>query len=159
MVPAKPFPKGNQLRKGIPNPNAGRKKDWYKSQCDRLLYDGALFKLLARIASGQETRKHIIDGKIAETGPDFGNMIKAIQELRDTAHGRPSQHVDVTNDKALMELLSAVSLLLKQKVPRTCKKCRADLGILEVLAREFEEISTRFQSKDAGVPPLQEERG
>lgn len=152
-MPTKLFQKGNPSRKGQKNPNAGRPKDWFKKRCDDILYDGALFNLLGKIAKGTATADGVDrEGKRFKLPPDWAVRVRAIAELADRAHGKPSQHLDVTNDQALMELLSAVSLLIKQKVPHKCRSCKADLGILEILARDFEELSTRFGSQKEQTP-------
>jgi hypothetical protein len=89
---AKPAPGG--ARKG-----AGRKPDWFKAECARILDQHKLLEFMGRVASGQETETHIDAMRnVHEIPAKMSDRIKAVEFLADRAHGKPAQAVEVSGE-------------------------------------------------------------
>jgi hypothetical protein len=86
---AKPAPGG--ARKG-----AGRKPDWFKSECARILDKHNLLEFIGRVAAGIESEQHLDkEGVIYELRPKISDRIKATEFLSDRANGKPTQALEL----------------------------------------------------------------
>lgn len=152
-VIGRPFTKGHKFSKGSKpggNPGSGRPPNWFKQACDDALHKYKLFDLLANIAKGDKEDFLIVEGgKTRKIPARVRDRITAIQELIDRGHGRATQHIDVSSDAALMELLSLVTIAVKQNVPRACPHCKKELGFLQTLAEKFRDLEQRVKDKMA----------
>lgn len=87
-------PANGGYRKG-----AGRKPDWYKAECARILDQHKLLEFIGRVAAGEEPEQHLDkEGVIYELRPKISDRIKAVEFLADRAHGKPAQAVEVSGE-------------------------------------------------------------
>lgn len=95
-VPPKAKPRGG-ARKG-----AGRKPDWLRSECARIIDQHKLLEFVGRVASGQETEAHVTkEGDVVEVAPKISDRLKAVEFLTDRAHGKPAQAVEHSGQVAM----------------------------------------------------------
>jgi len=131
---------------------AGRPPNWFKQACDQALQKYQLFDLLADGARGEKVDYIVGEGgKLRKVPARYRDRVASITELADRAHGRPTQHVDVSSDQALMELLSLVTLAVKQRVPAACPHCKHKMSSLQELAQDFITIQERLMDKAKGT--------
>lgn len=84
--------------------NAGRKPDWLKAQCSKIIKDKKLIQFLGNVASGEKiTKTDIFDlsGKKvghSESSATPKDRIKAIELLLDRGFGKPVQPVGDKDD-------------------------------------------------------------
>lgn len=146
------FKPGNKLATGGARPGSGRPPNWFKQACDQGLQKYQLFDLLIDGARGEKVDFTIGEGgKIKKVPARYRDRVASVVELADRAHGRPTQHVDVSSDQALMELLSLVTLAVKQRVPASCPHCKHKMSSLQELAQDFITIQERLMDKAKGT--------
>lgn len=95
------FEKSNKKAKGGPRPNSGRRPNWLKDACDRLLYEKGGIQKIARMAGGEAITLEFTDenGKKSKRVllPELKDIREATEFLADRAHGKPTQEVEHKN--------------------------------------------------------------
>lgn len=76
--------------------NAGRKPDWFKAECARIMDKHKLLEFMGRVAAGEETELHFDAMRnVHEIPAKMSDRIKAVEFLADRAHGKPAQAVEL----------------------------------------------------------------
>lgn len=87
---------GAKPARGGARKGAGRKPDWLRSECARIIDQHKLLEFVGRVASGDETETHVTkDGDVVDVAPRISDRLKAVEFLTDRAHGKPMQAVEV----------------------------------------------------------------
>ncbi len=95
-MPGKPFAKGNQLRKGTKNPNAGRKPDWFKEQMAAIACSPEAVKLVGDVVKGEPVDEFLVlqTGVQVPVKPDADTRLKFLSFASDRGMGKVVQGLE-----------------------------------------------------------------
>lgn len=100
---------------GGPRPNSGRKPDWFRAMCAKIIDQKELVQFVGRVASGEESDHRLSkDGDVVEIPASIHDRLYASEMLFDRGYGKPVPMSfeslalplqKVINDTALLKML------------------------------------------------------
>ena len=79
------------------NNNSGRRADWFREECARIIDEEQLISFIGRVAAGKETEEKLVSGKtgheIVMVACDAQTRLQAFKMLAEWGVGKPIQYV------------------------------------------------------------------
>lgn len=109
-MPTPHFKKGNKFQRGSPRPRAGRKTDYFKSECDRLVSSPYFFDWASDVFAGKDVEPHFFEGKIFFMPASVSSRVYLWKELAGYARGKPVSILEMKNETGQTVIPSVVFL-------------------------------------------------
>jgi hypothetical protein len=108
------FPKGHKF--GGYRANAGRKPNWFKEKCSKILIKKSLVEFVGRVAAGEETEQRVTivrDGseahtEVVEVKASIHDRLYAFEMLANWGVGKPQQSMELSGSMTLSGFVSAL---------------------------------------------------
>lgn len=87
-------PKGSKPGSGV-----GRKPDWLKEKCRKIIGDAKLVEFLGKVAGGANTEQVVTDqGETLSVPAPIKDRLRAVEMLLDRGYGKASQPIEHSGD-------------------------------------------------------------